>query len=173
MTPEHARRAEGIMLCAGPAALHERLAPELSSMTGRLWYLGEEPGRAAAFKLFGNAMFFTVVAGLSDVLAVARGAGVEAADVLELFKTVNAAGQIAARGPRMLSGDYTPTFELSMARKDVRLMIETAFAGAPLAVLPAIAARMDALIAQGHGGDDLAALVAGVLPPATSPHGSG
>jgi hypothetical protein len=44
-----------------------------------------------------------------------------------------------------------------MARKDVRLMLETADA-LPLAALPAIAARMDALIAEGHGGDDLAVL---------------
>jgi hypothetical protein len=36
-------------------------------------------------------------------------------------------------------------------------MMEAAGA-APLAVLPAIAARMDALIARGHGGDDLGVL---------------
>jgi hypothetical protein len=44
-----------------------------------------------------------------------------------------------------------------MARKDVRLMLDSAGAR-PLAALPAIAARMDALVAQGHGGDDLAVL---------------
>ena len=42
-----------------------------------------------------------------------------------------------------------------MARKDVRLMIETA-GSRPLATLPGIAARMDALIASGHGAQDLA-----------------
>lgn len=31
---------------------------------------------------------------------------------------------------------------------------ETSRAGVPLAVLPAIAARMDAVIAEGHGSDD-------------------
>ena len=41
-----------------------------------------------------------------------------------------------------------------MARKDVRLMIETA-GDRPLATLPGIAARMDELIAQGHGAEDL------------------
>ena len=55
----------------------------------------------------------------------------------------------------MSKGDYRAAFELTMARKDVRLMIESA-AGRPLAVLPAIAERMDGLIARGFGGDDLA-----------------
>ena len=44
-----------------------------------------------------------------------------------------------------------------MARKDVRLMMETAN-GAPLITLPAIAARMDALIAEGLGQSDLGVL---------------
>jgi 3-hydroxyisobutyrate dehydrogenase-like beta-hydroxyacid dehydrogenase len=56
----------------------------------------------------------------------------------------------------MVRGDFAATFELAMARKDVRLAIETA--DAPLAVLPAIAARMDALIAAGRGGDDVGVL---------------
>jgi hypothetical protein len=44
-----------------------------------------------------------------------------------------------------------------MARKDVRLMLE-AIGTRPLAALPAIAARMDALIAAGHGAKDAGAL---------------
>ena len=48
----------------------------------------------------------------------------------------------------MASQNFTPSFELAMARKDVHLMIQTATAGdQPLAALPAIAARMDALLA--------------------------
>jgi hypothetical protein len=44
-----------------------------------------------------------------------------------------------------------------MARKDVGLMLETA-GGRPLAVLPGVAARMDQLIAAGHGADDATVL---------------
>ena len=57
----------------------------------------------------------------------------------------------------MSAGDFTPSFELAMARKDVRLMLETAGAN-PLAVLPGLAARMDSLIAEGHGASDLGVL---------------
>jgi 3-hydroxyisobutyrate dehydrogenase-like beta-hydroxyacid dehydrogenase len=48
---------------------------------------------------------------------------------------------------------------LTMARKDARLMVETARdGGVPLHVLPAIAARMDELIAAGHGSEDVGVL---------------
>jgi len=57
---------------------------------------------------------------------------------------------------RMLDASWAPpSWELAMARKDARLMLDAAAqAGVPLAVLPAIAARMDAVIAEGHGAKD-------------------
>jgi 3-hydroxyisobutyrate dehydrogenase-like beta-hydroxyacid dehydrogenase len=46
-----------------------------------------------------------------------------------------------------------------MARKDARLMLETAAAGGvELAILPAIVRRFDDLIATGHGGEDVGVL---------------
>ena len=69
----------------------------------------------------------------------------------------NTAGIVKGRGKAMIAGDYTPSFELTMARKDVQLILEAAGAQ-PLAVLPAVAARMDELIADGHGAADLAVM---------------
>jgi 3-hydroxyisobutyrate dehydrogenase len=57
----------------------------------------------------------------------------------------------------MAKRNFAPAFELVMARKDVRLMMESAN-GTPLITLPAIAARMDALIAEGLGASDLGVL---------------
>jgi 3-hydroxyisobutyrate dehydrogenase-like beta-hydroxyacid dehydrogenase len=57
----------------------------------------------------------------------------------------------------MAKGNYNPSFELTMARKDVRLMLETA-GDRPMAVLPSVATRMDQLIAAGHGADDCCVL---------------
>jgi len=48
-----------------------------------------------------------------------------------------------------------PTWELSMARKDARLMTEEAVkAQHELMVMPALGEVMDKLIAEGHGGKD-------------------
>ncbi len=76
---------------------------------------------------------------------------------MHLFDFFNPATIVQTRGASMAKGDFTPSFEMVMARKDVRLMMETAGVR-PLAALPAIAARMDALIAAGHGGKDFGAL---------------
>jgi hypothetical protein len=65
----------------------------------------------------------------------------------------------------MAKGEYAASFELTMARKDVRLMLEAA-GEAPLTVLPAIAGRMDALLARGLGGEDLGVLAIDAVPKA-------
>ena len=62
----------------------------------------------------------------------------------------------------MARGDFEATFELTMARKDMRLMLEAA-AGQPMVVLPSIAKAMDEAIAKGHGKDDLGAIAAEVV----------
>ncbi|MCU0624477.1 MAG: NAD(P)-dependent oxidoreductase, partial [Gemmatimonadaceae bacterium] len=94
---------------------------------------------------------------VADMLAVAKGGGVSATDALRLFDFFDPSRIIAVRGKSMAAGDFTPSFELTMARKDVRLMLETAGAE-PLAVLPGLASRMDTLIAAGEGAQDLAVL---------------
>lgn len=154
MGPQQCREGTGLMLCAGPGDRYERAAPALQPMTGKLWYLGERPDVAAAYKLFGNAMLMVIVGGIADVYQLAARLGIPAAEAHGLFAHFKPGGVIDWRGKKMAEGDFTPTFELAMARKDVRLMIEAA-GGAPLALLPALAARMDEVIAQGHGSEDV------------------
>ena len=63
---------------------------------------------------------------------------------------------VPARLGRILKADFDhPSWELNMARKDVRLMMQEAAQGqVNMAVLPAIAAEMDKWIAQGNGRKD-------------------
>ncbi|MGO8997769.1 MAG: hypothetical protein ACLQVI_31005 [Polyangiaceae bacterium] len=132
-------------------------------MTAKLHYLGDRPDLAAANKLFGNAMIIAITAGLSDVYAMAAALDIDATAAHSLFAEFNPASVITYRGQGMAKGDYRASFELTMARKDVRLMIESA-GGRPLAVLPAIAERMDALIGRGFGADDLGVLSVDAVP---------
>lgn len=165
MGPANAKAAQGMMLCAGPADAIERFRPALAAMTGKLVVYGDDAGVPAAIKLFGNAMIIAITGALSDALTVAKQSGVAPADAMQLLQTFNVANVITGRGAKILSGDYTASFELAMARKDVRLMIEAA-GEAPLAVLPSLASRMDALLATGHAQADLAILAESVVPPA-------
>jgi 3-hydroxyisobutyrate dehydrogenase len=156
MGPQNALEGTGIMLASGDRARFDALAPELGAMTGKLLYLGPQPGRAASFKLFGNMFLMFMTAGVADVLALAKAVGIEPTDAATLFDAFNPAITIGARVQRILEGDFAhPSWELSMARKDARLMLdEAARHGVGLAVVPAIAQEMDRWIARGHGQDD-------------------
>lgn len=157
MTPVAARHAKGSMLAAGPQAVFESLRADLARMTGRLEYCGERADLAAAMKLFGNAAILSFAGAMADVLAIARGTGVDGEAAIGLLTMLDFNVMVTGRGMAMARGDFKPSFELAMARKDLRLMQETA-GQLPLAVLPALAARMDALIASGHGAEDITTL---------------
>lgn len=165
MGPAAARDAKGIMMAAGPRALFDRVQGDLARMTGRLEYLGERADLAALNKLFGNAMIVGIIAMTSDVLAMARAGGVDSADAIELLKKLDLNEMVARRGGNMVKGNFEPSWELAMARKDVGLMLE-AIGDGPLAALPAIAARMDGLIAAGHGARDASAMAIDAVRPA-------
>ncbi|HJZ72010.1 MAG TPA: NAD(P)-dependent oxidoreductase [Vicinamibacterales bacterium] len=162
MSPQMARDGVGIVLASGPRDLFEDARPALEQMTGEVWYAGEQPDRAAAYKIFGNSMLFVIAAGVADVFAMAKGLDIPPADALAVFSKFQPAGVIRSRGEKMARGDFSATFELSMARKDLRLMLEAA-GEQPMAVLPAIAARMDDAIAKGHGREDLGVIAADVV----------
>jgi 3-hydroxyisobutyrate dehydrogenase-like beta-hydroxyacid dehydrogenase len=158
--PAAARAGKGAVLACGPRALFDAVEPALARMAPRVAYLGERADLAAVYKLCGNAVIVGLSALLADLFAVAAGAGVAPADALAAVDFLDLPAMVAGRGRLMAAGDFSPAFELAMARKDVGLMQDTA-GGRPLAALPAIAARMDALVAAGRGGDDLGVLAAG------------
>lgn len=155
--PAMARQAQGTIMVSGPRAWFDAVQPALASQAARVEYLGERPDAAAVYKLCGNTLIVGISGTVADMLAVARGGGLSPDDALRLFDFFDPSRIIGVRGRNMAAADFTPSFELTMARKDVRLMLETA-ATQPLAVLPGLAARMDALIADGEGARDLAVL---------------
>jgi 3-hydroxyisobutyrate dehydrogenase len=156
MGPQNAREATGIMLASGDRTRFDALSPILSKMTGKLVYLGPEPERAAGFKLLGNLFLMCMTAGVAEMLALAKALDISPADATSLFDHFNPGQSLGARAKRMLDADFVhPSWELAMARKDARLMMEEAKrSDTSLAVLPAIAAEMDRFIARGHAHDD-------------------
>jgi 3-hydroxyisobutyrate dehydrogenase len=156
MGPQNALDATGVMLISGDAERHQLLKPDLERMTGKLVYLGEEPERAASFKLLGNLFLMFITTGLADVLTLAKALGIKSEEAVKLFEFFNPALTLSPRIARILAANFTqPSWELSMARKDARLMLEAASQGdLPLAILPAIASMMDRFLERGHAHDD-------------------
>ena len=156
MGPPNALAATGVMLASGDRARFDSLAPHLEKMTGKLVYLGPDPARAAGIKLLGNHFLIVMGAGLIDTLALAKALEIPQDEVANLFGFFNPGPMIPARLARIRAADYAnPSWNLAMARKDVRLMTEAAHAGhVTLEALPGIAKAMDAWIAKGHAADD-------------------
>ena len=156
MGPKNAAESTGLMLISGDRETVARVSPLLAPMTGKLVDLGERVDAAAAFKLLGNLFLMALTAGCADMLALAKAMGVAPHDAASLFEHFNPGAHVGARMQRMIAAEHAqPSWELAMARKDARLMqAEADAAGIALALLPAIAARMDAVIAEGHGRHD-------------------
>jgi 3-hydroxyisobutyrate dehydrogenase len=165
MAPQNALESTGVMLASGERARFDQLAPDLSKLTGKFVYLGSEPERAAAFKLLGNSFLMFMTAGVADFFVLAKAFGIAPKDAGTLFQFFNPGGTLPARLERVLANDFGhPSWELVMARKDARLMMEeAALGGATLAVLPTIAEVMDRFIARGHGHDDWTVLAKDAL----------
>jgi 3-hydroxyisobutyrate dehydrogenase len=163
MGPKNARDATGLMLLSGDPAIRERVKPLLAPMTGKILELGDDPTRAASFKLFGNMMLLVITGGLADVYKLGRSLGIDPQDAFTLFSEFNPGSGIPIRGKMMADGTFTPpNFELTMARKDLRLMVdEAARHGEKLDVVPAVGALYDRYIAAGFGSDDAAVVGSG------------
>jgi 3-hydroxyisobutyrate dehydrogenase len=167
MGPPNALEGTGVMLISGDPRIISQIETELASMTGKLINLGTEPNRAAGIKLIGNLFLMALTAGLSDVLALAQSLGIPPADIESLFSMWNPGTMVPVRLKRILSDQFhDPSWELNMARKDARLMMEQAQQGnAHLNIIPAIASEMDRWIRKGHGNDDWTIIAKDNLAP--------
>ncbi|MBV9962802.1 MAG: NAD(P)-dependent oxidoreductase [Parafilimonas sp.] len=156
MGPANALESSGFMLVSGDQSVIKKYEPELSKMTGKLLNFGEQEGKAAGIKLSGNLFLLSLTAGLADSLALAKVHGIQPSELMQLFSNWNPGSMAPARLKKISEGKFDePSWELNMARKDAGLMISAAKAsGTELAIIPAIAKKMDEWIAKGHGNDD-------------------
>jgi len=127
MAPANCAEGTGWMLISGDPARHQALQGALQAMTGKVIYLGPQPERAAAFKLFGNLTLLGILGILGDVGRLAAAVGIDMKDAFSLFEHFNPGQTLPQRAKRISAGQYTPpSFEMSMARKDLRVNREYA-----------------------------------------------
>lgn len=152
MGPPNALAGTGLMMASGEKARFDAVSGALTPMTGKLVYLGPEPDRAAAFKLMGNMMLMSMTVAIAESIKLGKAYGMSGEEAASMFDWLQTDGQVAPRLKRLLEADFSnPYWELHMARKDARLMME---ASSALMTMPAVAAEMDRWIAAGHEHDD-------------------
>lgn len=156
MGPPNALEGTGTMLVSGDQQVIRSIEGDLSKMTGKLWNLGEQPEKAAAMKLLGNLFHICLTGGVSDMLTLAGTLNVSSSELGPLLELLNPGAVAQGRLKKITSNTFDqPSWELSMARKDARLMMEQVSSSRKqLIVVPAVAAKMDAWIEKGHGKDD-------------------
>jgi 3-hydroxyisobutyrate dehydrogenase len=156
MGPPNALEGTGVMLVSGDQQVVKILEPELSRMTGKLLNLGEQPEKAASIKLLGNLFHISLTGGIADLITLADSLNIPTSELGTLLDLLNPGVVAQGRLRKITSNTFDqPSWELSMARKDARLMIEQATAAhKTLMVVPAVAKKMDAWLERGHAKDD-------------------
>ncbi|MCM2415803.1 MULTISPECIES: NAD(P)-dependent oxidoreductase [unclassified Streptomyces] len=144
---------------SGPSAVRGVAGPVLDAIGQRTVWVAEEPGAASRLKLVVNTWVINMVGGVAECLNLAEGLGVDPQSFLDVVKGGPLdSGYLHGKSAAVLSGDLTPSFALSTALKDTRLILDAAEqSGVRLDLTAASAARFERAEAAGHGGEDMIA----------------
>ncbi len=137
----------------------ERAQPIFAVLGKSTTHIGDA-GAGQVTKAANQVVVALTIQAVAEALVLARKAGVDPARVREALLGGFAQSRILElHGQRMLDGDYDPGFKLRLHRKDLTNALQLGReAGVPLFATAQAAALMDALLAQGAGDRDHAAL---------------
>ncbi|MFH9467706.1 NAD(P)-dependent oxidoreductase [Streptomyces clavifer] len=158
-TRQPAEQGALTVFVSGPSHARATVLPVLEAIGQRTVWVGEDPGAATRLKLVANTWVINVVNSVAECLNLAEGLGLAPQLFLDSVKggpldTPYLQGKSAA----VLSGDLTPSFALSTALKDSRLILDAAgAAGVRLDLVAASAERFTRAEAAGHGAQDMVA----------------
>ena len=165
-TKEPAERGELTVLASGPKDALEGCEPVFEAIAQKTIQLGPA-GNGTRMKLVLNCWLVTLVEGLAETLALARGLGLEPS----LFLEAIAGGPLdlpyaQLKGKLMLAEEFPASFKLRLAAKDARLVVEAAErAGLDLPLAETIADRLERGVELGYGDEDMAATYRTSAPP--------
>ena len=160
-TSEMARVKDTVFMFGGKQEIFEQCIPLFQAM-GREWvYMGAH-GNGATIKLVVNLVLALNRMGLAEGLTLAKKAGLDQLQTLEVLKK-SAAGSkcMDQKGYRMVNSNYLPPIgHLFIHYKDVRLMLALGAAlDCPLPLLSLNAQALASEVAKGHGEWDSSAIM--------------
>lgn len=153
---------EGILtlMVGGESAVLEACRPVLQVLARTIVHLGPL-GMGAAMKLVNNicsAGYFAVAA---EALALGAKAGLDPARMVEVLLSGSGRSEVlVSRAPRILRGDFRPSFQLKYAAKDVALAVTMArLAGVPVPLTSLLHQLYQSAAAAGQAEQDFSALL--------------
>ena len=149
-----------VVTVGGDQAAFERSLSVLDAMAKRVFRVGS-CGMGSYLKLVTNLIMGLNGVVLAEGLTLARRAGLDPGQTLEILKHGAAASKILdVRGPLMVEGRFDPLMKVDLFLKDIRLMLE---AGQELHVPLPLAGMMQQLytaaLAGGQAKDDLSGII--------------
>jgi 3-hydroxyisobutyrate dehydrogenase len=150
-----------VTMGAGPQEAREALASVFEAVGQRTVWAGDDGANAAAtrLKLVCNNWTLALTHGTAESLALAKGLDVDPQAFLDTISGgLMDCGYVHLKAKAIMEGDFEPSFTLSNAAKDTRLIVAAGAAeGVQLDVARAGAERFRRAEEQGHGEEDMAA----------------
>lgn len=145
---------------SGPREAYDLVEPYLAQIGAAVTYLGEGDAARLA-KLAHNVMLGVVAQNLAEIVVFAEKGGVARHAFMEyLNQSVMGSIFTAYKTPALVNLDFTATHTCKMLRKDMELALNAARAlEVPMPIANHTRDILQALIGNGHGDSDFAALI--------------
>lgn len=158
--PQPAAKGELIIVVGGKQSVYERHAGFLKELGKDVIYMGAD-GMGHKMKLAFNLFLGILATGFSEALVFAEKIGVNPQDFVSVVnKTHHRNGYTENKGVRVSRNDFTPTFTLSMMRKDLALIqTEAVLNGMSLTVASSVLDLFTAAANQGFAELDYSSIV--------------
>lgn len=117
--PIQAESGDLVVMIGGGKTVYENHKKIFDTIGNKTFYLGES-GSGHAMKLAMNLQISMLALSLSESITLVRGAGLDPETFLEILNsTYFKTGMSVNKGPKMIKGDFKPTFSLKMMKKDL------------------------------------------------------
>ncbi|MGM0576149.1 MAG: NAD(P)-dependent oxidoreductase [Myxococcota bacterium] len=152
------------ILGSGPEDAEDWCEQVFDAVGRRTMWLGEA-GRGTRLKLVVNNWIVGLLGALGESIALAEALDLDPHLLLDAIGGGPLdAGYAHVKGEAMMRREFPPSFPLRLALKDARLVDEAARErGLDLAISRAVAGRFEAADGGGHGDEDMAAILHGIL----------
>ena len=159
-TSDQVRRGNGVALIGGDSAIAGEVTDVFDALFARRFHVGKigDGGRA---KLAVNLILGLNRLALAEGLVFAERLGLDPAAFLDVARGSASYSQVMeTKGPKMVSGDFSPEGRAKQTLKDVQLMLgQAAGVGQKLAMLEVHAAVLEACVRAGEADLDNSVII--------------
>ena len=124
--PRLAEKGELVVMIGGKKEVYEKYKHVFDHIGNKTFYLGEN-GSGHTMKLAMNLQISLLALALSEGITFAKRAGLDPKLFLEILNsTYFKTGMSILKGPKMINGNFDPSFTLKMMKKDLDTINNTA-----------------------------------------------